>query len=292
MTLIRANDIEIDFAEVGQGPALVLVRGLGTQRIQWPDEMLKALAGHGLRVITFDNRDVGLSQKFTGGTAIAQTIAAQRRGEDPGAPYSLADMANDIVGLLDALGIERAHVAGMSLGGAIVQRLALLHGERLHSMTSIMSTSGASGLPNATPQANAALLAQPDSTERDAVVAHDVRTNKVFAGPGYALSDEARRAMAERCYDRCYLPSGVGRQMLAFISDRGRAESLDKIRVPTLVIHGEDDPLIPIACGRDTAERIPGAVFYGIPGMGHELTPELCPIVVEAIADHVKRSAS
>ncbi len=292
MTIIRANGIDIDYAETGEGPALVLLRGLGTQRIQWPQPFLQGLASRGLRVISFDNRDVGLSQKFTGTPDIAETMAARQRGEEPAIPYGLPDMARDVVGLLDALTIERAHVVGISMGGMISQHVAARHADRLHSVTSIMSTSGAPGLPEARPGVMQALMSSPASSDRNVVVEHSVRTNKVFASPGYPTPDAEMREMAERCYDRCYCPEGIGRQMLAVVCDSGRAESLASIDTPCLVIHGEDDPLIPVEGGRDTAARIPGAAFHSIPGMGHDIPLELVPALVELIADHAKRAGS
>ena len=290
MTIIRGNGIEIDYAERGDGDALVLLRGLGTQRIRWPNALLEGLASRHLRVIDLDNRDAGLSQKFEGGASIEEAMAARLRGEGIPPPYTLSDMAQDVVGLLDALGVLRAHVVGISMGGMIAQRLAIGHGDRLLSMTSIMSTSGAPGLPDARPEAREALMSSPASSDRAAVVAHTVRTEKVFSSPGYPTPEKERRETAERSFDRCYCPKGVVRQMLAVVSDVDRADSLASIRVPCLVVHGEDDPLIPIECGRDTVERIPGAVFHSIPGMGHDIPAGLVSTLVELIADHVKRS--
>ena len=291
MTAFAANGIEIDAEEFGEktGSPLLLIRGLGTQRTAWPEEFLAALVERGHRVITFDNRDTGLSTKFPGANSVDIGEAAGRaaRGDPIDAPYSLDDMALDAVGLLDALELETAHVAGISMGGMIAQLLAAQHGERLRSLTSIMSSSGAPGLPGPTPEAAAALMSRPeDPNDRESVIQHGIGVLKVIGSPGYPPGDAYLRAVAERAYDRCYCPDGIGRQMLAILAAQGRAERLKTIRVPTLVIHGVDDPLIPVEAGMDSAKRIPGAELRLIPGMGHDVAPGLIPTLVEAIAEH------
>ncbi len=291
MTAFKANGIEIDAEEFGEktGSPLLLIRGLGTQRIAWPDEFLAGLVKRGHRVITFDNRDAGLSTKFreSGSMDIAEAMGRAARGDPIDAPYRLDDMALDAVGLLDTLELETAHVAGISMGGMIAQLLAVQHGERLRSLTSIMSSSGAPGLPGPTPEAAAALMSRPEDPEdRESVIQHSAGVLKVIASPGYPSGDTYLRAMAERAYDRCYCPDGIGRQMLAILAAQGRAERLKTIRVPTLVIHGVDDPLIPVEAGMDSAKRIPGAELRLIPGMGHDVAPGLIPTLVEAIAEH------
>jgi pimeloyl-ACP methyl ester carboxylesterase len=291
MTAFQANGIEIDaetFGEAG-GVPLVLIRGLGTQRTAWPEAFLAALVARGHRIITFDNRDAGLSSKFhdAGAIDIAGAMARAMRGEPIDAPYRLDDMALDVVGLLDALQLESAHVAGISMGGMIAQLLAARHGERLRSLTSIMSSSGAPGLPGPTPEAAAALMSRPENpSDRESVIRHTVETEKVFASPGYPPSDADLREAAERAYDRCYCPDGISRQMLAVLTGGERAEVLKAIRVPTLVIHGVDDPLIPVEAGMDTARRIPGAELRLIPGMGHDIAAGLIPTLVAAISEH------
>lgn len=291
MMLFRANGIEIDAEEFGErtGAPLLLIRGLGTQRTAWPDAFLAALADRGHRVITFDNRDVGLSTKFHQPEVIdiAEAIGRALRGEPIDAPYRIDDMALDAVGLLDALELETAHVAGISMGGMIAQVMAARRGERLRSLISIMSSSGAPGLPGPSPEAAAALMSRPeDPSDRESVIRHTVETEKVFGSPGYPPEDSYLRAMAERAYDRCYCPEGVNRQMLAVLAAGGRSDLLKAIRVPTLVIHGADDPLIPVEAGIDTARRIPGAELQLVPGMGHDVAPGLVPTLVEAIAGH------
>jgi pimeloyl-ACP methyl ester carboxylesterase len=295
MTQLTANGITLDYAETGSpdAPVLVLIRGLGTQRIQWPAAFVDGLAKRGLRVVAHDNRDVGLSEKFSafGTPDVGATMAAIAKGETASLAYDVADMAKDVIGLLDSLGIARAHVLGISMGGMIVQHLAASHGGRLLSMTSVMSSSGAAGLPPATPAAMAALMSRPkDPNSRDSVIENNVASQKVFGSPGYPTSDADLQAMAGRAYDRCHCPDGVARQMLAVMADRTRSELLAEVDVPSLVIHGEDDPLIPIECGRDTAERIPGARFQAIAGMGHDVPAGLVDTLIELVADHIKRA--
>jgi len=293
MTAIKANGIEIDVEQYGERTAvpLVLIRGLGTQRTAWPEEFLAALVERGHRVITFDNRDVGLSIKFDGAgpVNVVDVMARAARGEPVETPYRLDDMALDVVALLDALELESAHVAGISMGGMIAQLLAARHGERLRSVTSIMSSSGAPGLPGPTPEAAAALLSRPENPEdRESVVRHNVALLKVIESPGFRPGDAYLRAMAEKAYDRCHCPDGMERQLVAILASESRVELLAAIRVPTLVIHGQDDPLIPVEAGIDTAERIPGAELHLIPGMGHDVVPALAPILAEAICDHTQ----
>jgi pimeloyl-ACP methyl ester carboxylesterase len=291
MTTYQSNGIEIDAEEFGEktGAPLLLIRGLGSQRTAWPEEFLAGLVERGHRVLTFDNRDTGLSTKFHdwGSIDLAEALDRAASGDPIDAPYSLDEMALDAVGLLDALEVETAHVAGISMGGMIAQLLAIRHGERLRSLISIMSSSGAPGLPAPTPEATAALVSRPeDPNDRECVIRHTVETEKVFASPGHPPGDAYLRAVAERAYDRCYCPDGIGRQMLAVLSGVGRAELLKTIRVPTLVIHGVDDPLVPVEAGMDTAKRIPGAELRLVPGMGHDIAPGLVPTLVDAIAEH------
>jgi len=297
MPAVRANGIEIDCVETGpkDGAPLVLIRGLGTQRIQWPEPLLVGLAAQGLRVITHDNRDVGLSTKFedAGIPDVAAVLTAIAACEDPGLAYGISDMAADVVGLLDELQIERAHVMGISMGGMIAQHLAADFGARLLSVTSVMSSSGAPGLPPATPEAMAALMSRPeDPSRRESVIANSVKTQKVIGSPGYPTSDEDLAAAAGRAYDRCHYPAGVMRQMAAVMADQRRYERLSQVRVPALVIHGEADPLIPIAGGLDTSKRIADARFHPVAGMGHDIPLALVPMFIEQIGDHTRRATA
>jgi pimeloyl-ACP methyl ester carboxylesterase len=289
------NGVEIDWAESGpsQGPPLLLIRGLGTQHVQWPRELLDALALRGLRSIRFDNRDVGLSSKLdhAGTPDPGELIASLLRGETPKAPYTLDDMALDTVGLLDALGVESAHVAGISMGGMIAQLIAAKHPARVRSLISIMSSSGDPALPRGTPEAMAALTSTPDDpNDRESVVSHAVGVARLLSSPACPPDDAALRRVAELCHDRCHSPQGVARQMAAVLASGSRVALLEKIGVPTLVIHGAADPLIPIEAGRDTARRVPGAELLEVPGMAHDVAPGLAPLLASAIAEFAWRA--
>ncbi len=273
MAQAKTNGITIDYEERGSadGLPLVMIRGLGTQRILWPEPLVGGLVERGLRVVWFDNRDVGRSTKL-----------------DDAAPYSLDDMALDVVGLLDALEIRRAHVLGISMGGMIAQLVAARHPERVRSLISIMSSSGDPTLPPSTPAAMEALLSQPEiAGDRDSYVRNYVKTLPALGSPGYPEPEAVLRERAEHLFDRCYYPEGVRRHMLAVMASQGRHELLKDIGAPTLVIHGEDDPLVRVEAGIDTARRIPGAVLETIPGMGHNLPEALAPRLVGLIAEHV-----
>jgi len=294
---IRANGITLEFEEFGprDAPALVLIRGLGTQLTGWPESFVRGLVEAGLRVIAHDNRDVGLSEKLTaaGCPSVVLAMKAAAEGRPIEAPYGLGDMAADTVGLLDALGIERAHFAGISMGGMIVQHLGFSHGDRVASLTSIMSSSGAPGLPPPRPEAAAALLSTPeDPSDRTSVIEHSAHVSRVLGSPGYPTPDEELRERAAIAYDRCHHPDGVARQLIAVTADVDRTEQLGRIRAPTLVIHGEDDPLVAIEGGRDTAARIPGARFQAIPGMGHDIPLGLVPTLVDLLVDHVQTAGA
>ena len=292
MVAIRANGITLDYEERGapDAPVFLLLRGLGTQRIHWPESLLDGLAAQGLRVIYPDNRDVGLSQKFDGfGTPnLLDAMTRAAKGESVDTAYTPADMAADVVGLLDALGIERAHLAGISMGGMIAQHVAARSGERLMSVASIMSSSGAPGLPPARPEAMAALMSQPADSSRESVIENGLKVQRAIGSPGYPTEESVLRERAGRAYDRCHHPPGVARQMLAVVTDGSRVELLRKITVPMLVIHGEDDPLVPIKCGRDTAKHVPGSTFQSISGMGHDVPLALVDTLVERLVTHAR----
>jgi pimeloyl-ACP methyl ester carboxylesterase len=281
--------IQVETRGPEKAPAFLLIRGLSTQLIHWPESFLDALVDAGFRVVVFDNRDCGLSQKFeAAGTPALDDLL---RGEiDP--PYRVADMALDAVGVLDALGIERAHAAGISLGGMIAQHLAFSHGSRFETVASIMSTSGAPGLPAATPEAMEALTSTPsDPTDREIVIAHSMRTQRVIESPKYPPTEAESRSYFERGFDRCYCPDGSARQMAAVVADGSRAERLEAIDLPFLVLHGLDDPLIPVACGEDTARRVPRARFETIRGMGHDITQANSSLVVKQLIEHAQQNA-
>jgi pimeloyl-ACP methyl ester carboxylesterase len=295
MPSVRANGIQIDYEVLGEPGArpLVLLRGLGTQRIQWPAAFLDALLEAGHRLVLMDNRDAGLSTHLddAGRPDLAAVLAALRDGRPPPLAYGLDDMADDTAALLDTLDLSSAHIAGISMGGMIAQAFAIRHGERLRSLISIMSSTGNPALPGPTERAMDALMA-PAPTERDAYIAHTVRTGLAFASPGYPTPEAERRAMAGQTYDRAFDPDGVSRQLAAVQAHGDRRPGLRTLDVPTLVIHGKDDPLVPIEGGRDTAAAIPGARLLEIPGMGHDLPTGLARTLAAAISDHTADAES
>ena len=288
MSRAPEDRIHIEHATRGpaSAPAFVLIRGLSTQMIQWPESFLDLFVDAGYRVVIFDNRDCGQSEKFdaAGVPSIPDLLAGEAQPA-----YGVADMAEDVVQLLDELGIERAHVAGMSLGGMVAQHLAISHAERFLTVTSIMSSSGAPGLPPGSPEAMAALTARAeDPADREAVIALQMRGQAAIGSPGYPMTPEELRSYCERAYDRCYCPDGTARQMAAVLADTDRHERLATVRVPFQVVHGTDDPLIRIECGRDTAARVPGARLVEIPGMGHDLTVANGSVVAEPLLAFAK----
>lgn len=293
MPTIAANGIDIAYDEVGdpKAPAILLIMGLGTQMIAWPLPFCQALADRGFRVIRFDNRDIGLSTKFDKAAPVDVVAAFARAmaGKPVDAPYTLDDMAADAVGLMDVLGIDRAHIVGASMGGMIAQVVAARCADRTRSLVSIMSSSGDPDLPPGKPEAIGALLApRPDAKDREAVIAHGMKVYRVIGSPGFSTSDAELRAKIEQSTDRSYYPLGVGRQLMAVLASGSRVDLLKTITVPSLVLHGADDPLVPVEAGKDTARHIPGAELTIIPGMGHDLAPGLVLILADAIADHCR----
>lgn len=292
---IKANGISIEVDDSGEGidgrarPAVLLIMGLGMQLIAWPDGFLRPLQDAGYRVIRFDNRDIGLSQHFDALRVPNLLWQALRLklGLAPHAPYRLADMAADAIGVLDALKIQRAHVVGVSMGGMIAQRVAIAAPGRVQSLTSIMSSSGARGLPQASREVNRALLARPKSSRRDDVADHYVRLFKLIGSPGFPEPDAAVREHALQAFDRSYHPAGTLRQLAAIIADTTRARELARIACPTLVLHGRADPLVPYAHGEDTARRIAGAKLIGIDGMGHDLAPGVFERLLPPLLAHL-----
>lgn len=291
MARVTANGIEIEYEETGDpaDPPLLMVMGIGSQLINWPMPMREGLAERGLRVIVFDNRDVGLSHKLHGVRAPSAEalLAMDRAARREAVPYTLYDMVADAVGLLDALDIDRAHVAGMSMGGMIAQLVAAHHGPRVKSLVSVMSTTGHPDLPQATPEALAALTTPPKSTAKEDVVAQSMAARKVIGSPGFPSSDAYLKEIAERAYERSYYPEGFLRQYAAILATGNFRPDVETITAPTLVIHGPDDPLVRVEGGRDSAAAIKGARLEEVPGMGHDLAPGLVPILVDLMADHI-----
>lgn len=289
-TCLEANGLAINVEDRGPADAtpILFVNGYTSTLLSWPEELMDGLRSKGFRVIRYDNRDVGKSEKLSGLPDMKAVAAAMREGREPELPYRLADMAADGIGVLDALGVERAHIMGISMGGMIVQRMAIHHPERLLSVTSIMSSTGNPNLPKASDEAMKALQEQPPSEAREDVIRHRMKGRRVYQSPAYPKSDEDIYAFVAREYDHMYYPEGGVRQYGAIIGDGSRVEALAQVRVPFLVVHGLADPLVPHAGGEDTAKSVPGATLVSIEGMGHDLPAELCPRYVDLIASHAR----
>jgi pimeloyl-ACP methyl ester carboxylesterase len=272
---------------------ILLISGLGVQMIRWTGAFCALLAAQGYRVIRFDNRDVGLSTHLHDAPAIEMTDLAQalKRGERPALAYTLRDMADDAVGLMDALGIARAHVVGRSMGGMIAQMVAAEYPQRTLSMTSIMSSTGNPALPPPSPEAMAALTRRAPNPAQDEAgyLSHCVAVARVIASPGYEFDEGAYRAQALAELRRAFNPAGFGRQIAAMITAGDRRTRLNTIVAPTLVVHGADDPLIPVTGGQDTAANIAGSTLMVIAGMGHDLPTELYETVALAIVANARR---
>ncbi len=289
MPIIAANGIELAYEDFGDpaAPAMLLIMGLGAQLIFWPDALVEGLVARGFRVVRFDNRDVGQSTQFNHRPAPARwQYAAALFGLPSGLPYSLRDMANDAVGLMDALDIARAHIVGASMGGMIAQIVAAEYPLRVLSLTSIMSSSGRRGLPGPSPELRNMFLSRRPLRSRDEAIDAGTRLYAAIGAPGSPRDGDELRALLTRAYDRGFNPAGTARQLGAIVADGSRAARLRRIRVPTLVIHGDADPLVPLAAGKDTAAHVSGARLEIIAGMGHDLPPTVVPRVVELIAGH------
>ena len=301
---VRANGIDIEVEDSGARqagdsagqtrPAVLLIMGLGMQLVAWPTQLVQALVAAGYRVIRHDNRDVGLSQQFDalGKPNMIWQGLKYKLGLTPRTPYGLNDMAADSLGVLDALGIAEAHVLGASMGGMIAQRLALAAPQRVISLTSIMSSSGAKRLPQARPGVLRVLLRRPASNNSQAVVDHYVRLFQVIGSPAFPTPEPELRERILLAVERGYYPVGTLRQMLAVMADMSRAAELARITVPTLVIHGKADPLLPYAHGEDTARRIGGTKLVGIEGMGHDLPPGVVDRLLVPLIPHLKAAAA
>ncbi|MEJ6003238.1 alpha/beta fold hydrolase [Paucibacter soli] len=284
---ISANGIAIELEDHGpaNGEPLLLIMGLGMQLLAWPDEFVQQLVARGFRVIRYDNRDIGLSQRFDElGVPHVGLASMQHLLHLPvKSAYSIGDMAEDARGVLDALGIACAHVCGASMGGMIAQHLAARHPARVKSLTLMMSTSGSRRLPGPSFKVRSALLARPPR-EHEALVAHSAAFIRLIGSPAYPTPKGWLEARTDRAIRRSYRPRGMLRQLVAVAADGDRSALLRQIQAPTLVIHGSADPLVPVPAGRDLAARIAGAALDEIPGMGHDLPPELWPRFVDGIS--------
>jgi len=296
MARAKANGIELEYEVAGpaSGEPLLLIMGLGAQMTRWPSAFVDTLAARGLRVIRFDNRDIGLSTKLdeAGLPDFPALFKALAEGRKPDVAYVLDDMAADAVGLLDALGIERAHIVGASLGGMLAQLVAADYPERTLSLTSIMSTTGNRELPPASPAAMAVLNDRgPDPlTDFEGYLDHAVKGAFVVGSPAYPPHAEETRLRIRNDFNRSYSPAGFQRQYAAAAASPDRRPKLATIKAPTVVIHGADDPLVPLTGGQDTAANIPGAELVVIEGMGHDFPPALFDAVADGIMRAVERA--
>jgi len=291
------SGIRIEYEAFGpaSAPSVVLIMGLGMQLTAWPMPLVDGLVERGFRVVRFDNRDVGLSTHLRPHARVDLRAAAMRAmvGLRVHAPYTLEDMAGDTIGLMDALGIARAHVVGVSMGGMIGQVLAAGWGPRVVSFTSIMSSSGARRYAfHWTPATRALLAPMPRGLDENGMLDHLEGVWRLIGSPGLQPPSEVLRERLRASMKRASDPPGIARQMLAIMRSGDRRKLLKTVRVPTLVMHGERDPLVPIGAGRDTAAHVPGAVFKSIPGMGHDLPDALLPRLVAEIAEHCDAAAA
>lgn len=289
---VEANGLQLAYEQFGRDddPALLLIMGLGTQLTAWPDAFCRALADTGLRVIRFDNRDIGLSSKIRDTRrydSVRRAFFKSLLGRKIETAYTLEDMAEDTVGLLAALGIQRAHLVGASMGGMIAQIVAATRPERVASLTSIMSSSGARNLPRGRLKVLRRLSKTPKSRDTDVIASHLAKTMTLISSPRMGRSHLDWQAEIRRSVERSYYPPGTARQTLAVLAARPRDDLLGAVRCPALVIHGAADPLVPVKHGRSTAECLPHARYEEVPGMGHDLPPRMLPRFVDWISELV-----
>jgi pimeloyl-ACP methyl ester carboxylesterase len=293
--LARANGIDLCYEIFGAADAepMLLIMGLGAQMILWDDDFCRQLAARGFRVIRFDNRDIGMSGKLTGGKRLGPLELLKLRflNIPVAAPYRLHDMALDVIGLLDALGIKSAHLVGASMGGMIAQEVAISFPQRVRSLTSIMSTTGNPKLPPPTREAAAVLMAPPPKT-REEYLERFAQTWKILRAGSFPQDEALDRSRAERTFERGLNPAGVARQLRAILASGSRKQRLASVKAPTLVIHGTVDPLVPPEGGKDTAASIPGAKLLMIEGMGHALPIPTWPEIIGAIDKHAHAASA
>ena len=295
---IVANKIQIEVEDSGAGvdlrgnerPVVLLIMGLGMQLVAWPPAFVQALVDAGYRVIRHDNRDIGLSQNFdsAGKPNLVWAALKYRLRLAVKSPYSLSDMARDSLAVLDYFQVKKAHVVGVSMGGMISQRVALAAPARVLSLTSIMSSSGARGLPEARPEVLRALLSRPASRDLEDIANFYMKLFKLIGSPAFPVPEAEMRERILMGLRRSYMPQGSARQTMAIVADSTRAEELRGLKVPTLVIHGKADRLVPFANGEDTARRIAGAKLVAIEGMGHDLPPGVVERLLSPLLAHMK----
>lgn len=285
---------EVETAGDDSAPAVLLTMGLGMQLTAWPERLLTALVNAGYRVIRYDNRDMGLSSHLDalGEPHLLWQFVKSRLGLRLRSAYTLQDMAQDALGILDALGVARAHAVGVSMGGMISQRIAATAPERVLSLTSVMSSSGAPGLPGPSPEVSRAMVTRPKSQSPEDVVNHTLDIFRLIGSPAYPQDMPVFRQHLLDGVIRSYHRAGVSRQLLAIMTDRQRHTLLPRIACPTLVLHGAVDPLVPLACGKDTAARIPGARFEAIQGMGHDWPPGVATLLANHIVPHLNAATA
>ncbi len=286
----RVGDVELVYETIGDpsGEPMLLVMGLGMQLIHWDAELCELLADRGFYVIRFDNRDAGCSTQIR---APVPNIMRLMAGMPARVPYVLEDMAADAFGLLDELDVERAHLVGTSMGGMIAQTMAIARPERVLSLASLLSTTGDRRV--GTPKLRVwSIMMRRAPRDRDAYIEYFVRVFRMIGSPGYRGDEQRVREEAGATYDRGHHPAGTARQLAAILASGSRTAALRKLDVPTVVIHGEQDPLVPYRAGQATARAIPGAEFVSIPGMGHDMPKELWPTFVDAIAKNADRAAA
>ncbi len=294
MAHAKINGINIEYEVHGadDGVPLLLIMGLGAQMTRWPPGLYEKLVARGFRVIRFDNRDVGLSQKFTGVPTVESVVAARMQGQKPDIPYTLDDMAADAVGVLDYLGIKRAHIAGASMGGMIGQLVAADYPGRVLSFTAIFTTTGNPSLPPSKPEAMAVLTTRAGDPNKDIEGYLDqmVINARTIGSPGYPFDEKIIRERLRADVLRSYEPQGVARQLAAVIANGDRRAKLANIKAPVVVVHGDADPLVPVEGGKDLAATIPGAELRIVPGMGHDLPAGVYDAIADAISRAVERA--
>lgn len=285
--------IEVDDQGLPSGEPLLLIMGLGMQLVGWPDELVQMLVSRGFRVIRIDNRDIGLSQHVDhlGVPNLPWAMLRYAMHLPVRAPYALADMAADALGVLDALGIARAHVCGASMGGMVAQHVAAQHPERVKSLTLLMTSSGSRHLPQASMTVRRMLMSRPDGSDKAAVVAHMVRLLGVIGSPAYPSEPERLQRRLQTMVARSWHPAGTVRQMLAIAADGDRTALLARISAPTHVMHGGADVLVPVAAAHDLRSKIRGSTKDIIPGMGHDLPVPLLERLAQGMHDNAKRAA-
>ena len=291
---VTANGLKLAYDEFGEAdrPVVLLIMGLGTQMIAWPEPFCQGLADHGYRVIRFDNRDIGLSEKIRtrARMSIPRLLIRKKLGWPISTPYCLTDMAKDTIGILDSLDIESAHIVGASMGGMIAQIMAAEYQKRCRSLTSIMSTTGNPSLPTADWRVSKVMMMRPRGKDEASLVAHGMKIWRTISSPAYPPTDDELRSKVTRAVRRSYYPRGYMNQLAAIIKNGDRRPILGNVTAPTLCIHGKADRLVPVEGGMDTAKHIAGAKLHLIDGMGHDFPNELLPKFVQSISEHLAAS--